>query len=257
LWLKTPDYQLLYANLSSEDAGAIVDKLKSQKIPFELSNQGKTIRIASDMLHEVRLQLASEGLPEGSDVGLEIFDDTPLGMTEFIQKLNFQRALQGELTRTIKTLDAIAQVRVHLVIPKDNLFRKEKPRGKASITLKMKSGKTLTETQVQGIVHLVSASVGGISAEDVVVVDVKGNLLSGGKGASVEAMMSSSNFKHKTRVERALQQNIIKNSTPFKQKVLLKYHTYVAVRIEGVLFGPHNNSAIFMRSQTRDNHQKG
>ncbi len=210
LWLKTPDYQLLYANLSSEDAGAIVDKLKSQKIPFELSNQGKTIRIASDMLHEVRLQLASEGLPEGSDVGLEIFDDTPLGMTEFIQKLNFQRALQGELTRTIKTLDAIAQVRVHLVIPKDNLFRKEKPRGKASITLKMKSGKTLTETQVQGIVHLVSASVGGISAEDVVVVDVKGNLLSGGKGASVEAMMSSSNFKHKTRVERALQQNIIK-----------------------------------------------
>lgn len=164
LWLKTPDYQLLYANLSSEDAGAIVDKLKSQKIPFELSNQGRTIRVASDRLYEVRLQLASEGLPEGSDVGLEIFDDTPLGMTEFVQKLNFQRALQGELTRTIKTLDAVAQVRIHLVIPKDNLFRKDKPKGKASVTLKIKSGKTLTETQVQGIVHLVSASVGGIDS---------------------------------------------------------------------------------------------
>ena len=210
LWLKTPDYQLLYANLSTEDAGAIVDKLKSQKIPFELSNQGRTIRVASDQLHEVRLQLASEGLPEGSDVGLEIFDDTPLGMTEFVQKLNFQRALQGELTRTIKTLDAVAQVRIHLVIPKDNLFRKGKPKGKASVTLKIKSGKTLTETQVQGIVHLVSASVGGISAKDVVVVDVKGNLLSGGMESSVEAMMSSSNFKHKTRVERKLQQSIIK-----------------------------------------------
>ena len=210
LWLKSPDYQLLYANLSSEDAGAIVDKLKSQKIPFELSNQGRTIRIASDRLHEVRLQLAGEGLPEGSDVGLEIFEDTPLGMTEFVQKLNFQRALQGELTRTIKTLDAVAQVRIHLVIPKDNLFRKNKPKGKASVTLKIKAGKTLTETQVQGIVHLVSASVGGIEAQDVVVVDLKGNLLSGGQEPSAQAMMSSSNFKHKTRVERKLQLSIIK-----------------------------------------------
>jgi flagellar M-ring protein FliF len=209
-WLKTPDFQLLYANLSQEDAGAIVDKLKNQKVPFELANGGRTIRIASDKLHEVRLQLASEGLPEGSDVGLEIFEDTPLGMTEFVQKLNFQRALQGELTRTIKTLDAVAQVRVHLVIPKDNLFRKDKPKGKASVTLKVKAGKTLTETQIQGIVHLVSASVGGISAQDVVVVDLKGNLLSGGKEPSTEAMLSSSNFKHKTRVERDLQQNIIK-----------------------------------------------
>ena len=210
LWLKSPDYQLLYANLSSEDAGAIVDKLKSQKIPFELSNQGRTIRIASDRLHEVRLQLAGEGLPEGSDVGLEIFEETPLGMTEFVQKLNFQRALQGELTRTIKTLDAVAQVRIHLVIPKDNLFRKNKPKGKASVTLKIKAGKTLTETQVQGIVHLVSASVGGIEAQDVVVVDLKGNLLSGGQEPSAQAMMSSSNFKHKTRVERKLQLSIIK-----------------------------------------------
>ena len=121
----------MYANLSQEDAGAIVDKLKNQKIPYEISNGGRTIRVASDMIHETRLQLAGEGLPEGSETGLEMFEETPLGMTDFIQKLNFQRALQGELTRTIKTLDAVAQVRVHLVIPKDNLFRKEKPKGKA------------------------------------------------------------------------------------------------------------------------------
>ena len=144
LWLKSPDYQLLYANLSNEDAGAVVEKLKSQKVPYEITNNGRTIRVASDMIHEVRLQLASEGLPEGSDVGLEIFEDTPLGMTDFIQKLNFQRALQGELTRTINSLDAVSQARVHLVIPKDNLFRKEKPKGKASVTLKIKSGKSLS-----------------------------------------------------------------------------------------------------------------
>ena len=210
LWLKAPDYQLLYANLSQEDAGAIVDKLKNQKIPYEISNGGRTIRVASDMIHETRLQLAGEGLPGGSETGLEMFEETPLGMTDFIQKLNFQRALQGELTRTIKTLDAVAQVRVHLVIPKDNLFRKEKPKGKASITLKLKSGKSLSEAQVQGIVHLVSASVGSIEASNVVIVDVKGNLLSGGKEASKGAMISSSNFKHKLRVQKELQAKVIK-----------------------------------------------
>ena len=210
LWLKAPDYQLLYANLSQEDAGAIVEKLKNQKIPYEVSNGGRTIRVASDMIHETRLQLAGEGLPEGSDVGLEMFEDTPLGMTDFIQKINFQRALQGELTRTIKTLDAVAQVRVHLVIPKDNLFRKQKPKGKASITLKLKSGKSLSEGQVQGIVHLVSASVGSIEASNVVIVDVNGNLLSGGKEPSEGAMMSTSNFKHKLRVQKELQAKIIK-----------------------------------------------
>ena len=210
LWLKSPDYQLLYANLSNEDAGAVVEKLKSQKVPYEVTNNGRTIRVASDMIHEVRLQLASEGLPEGSDVGLEIFEDTPLGMTDFIQKLNFQRALQGELTRTINSLDAVSQARVHLVIPKDNLFRKEKPKGKASVTLKIKSGKSLSEGQIQGIVHLVSASVGSIQASDVVIVDLKGNLLSGNKESSREAMVSASNFKHKLRVEKELQAKIIK-----------------------------------------------
>ena len=210
LWLKAPDYQLLYANLSQEDAGAIVEKLKNQKIPYEVSNGGRTIRVASDMIHETRLQLAGEGLPEGSDVGLEMFEDAPLGMTDFIQKINFQRALQGELTRTIKTLDAVAQVRVHLVIPKDNLFRKQKPKGKASITLKLKSGKSLSEGQIQGIVHLVSASVGSIEASNVVIVDVNGNLLSGGKEPSEGAMMSTSNFKHKLRVQKELQAKIIK-----------------------------------------------
>ena len=210
LWLKAPDYQLLYANLSQEDAGAIVEKLKNQKIPYEVSNGGRTIRVASDMIHETRLQLAGEGLPEGSDVGLEMFEDTPLGMTDFIQKINFQRALQGELTRTIKTLHAVAQVRVHPVIPKDNLFRKQKPKGKASITLKLKSGKSLSEGQIQGIVHLVSASVGSIEASNVVIVDVNGNLLSGGKEPSEGAMMSTSNFKHKLRVQKELQAKIIK-----------------------------------------------
>lgn len=208
-WIKTPDLQLLYANLNEQDASTIVDKLKNQKIPYELSNQGRTIRVPANQVHEIRLKMASEGLPEGSDVGLEIFDKTALGMTDFIQKLNFQRALQGELGRTIKTLDAVDHARVHLVIPKQTLFIREKPKGKASVTIKTKAGKSLSERQVQGIVHLVSSSVEGITADNVVVVDVKGNLLTGSQEANAGAALSSSNYQHQRRVEKELEKNIL------------------------------------------------
>ncbi len=208
IWIQEPDYQLLYANLSQEDAAAIVDNLKSKKIPYELSNQGRSIRVHADIVHEVRLQMASEGLPEGTEVGLEIFEKTALGMTDFIQKLNFQRALQGELVRTIKSLDSIATARVHLVIPKETLFIREKPKGKASVMIKVKPGKSLSEQQIQGIIHLVSASVEGIDASSVVVIDFKGNLLSTAKGISHDAMLSASNYQHKRRVEKEMEQTI-------------------------------------------------
>lgn len=208
LWTQKPDMQLLYANLSPGDAAAIADNLKSQKVDYELTNQGRTIWVPNNRLHEIRLQLAGEGLPAGSEVGLEIFEETPLGMTEFVQKLNFQRALQGELVRTINTLDAIEQARVHLVIPKDTLFLKEKPEGKASVMIKIKPGKSLTKAQAQGIVHLVSASVEGVNARSVVILDLEGNLLSGGGKESEDAMLTGANFQHKMRVEKGLQNKI-------------------------------------------------
>jgi flagellar M-ring protein FliF len=210
LWLKAPDYQLLYAKLAPTDAAKIVDVLKSDKVPYELSQGGQTIHIPADAIYETRLKLASEGLPEGGEVGMEIFEENALGMTEFIQKLNYQRALQGELSRTIKSLDAIDQARVHLVIPKDTLFLKEKPRGKASVTIKIKPGKNVTSEQTQGIVHLVAASVEGIDAQDVVVVDLKGNLLSGDQASSSGAMRTSTNYQHKLIVEKELQDNIVR-----------------------------------------------
>jgi flagellar M-ring protein FliF len=210
LWVQTPDYQLLYSKLSPQDAAQIVERLKSEKIPYELSQGGQTIRVPSKDMHEIRLKLASEGLPEGGEVGMEIFEDSSLGMTEFMQKLNYQRAIQGELGRTIKTLDAIEQARVHLVIPKDTLFLKEKPRGKASVTIKVKPGKTVTQDQAQGIVHLVAASVEGISAQDVVVVDLKGNILSGDQQGSSGAIRTTSNYQHKMLVEKQIQDTIVR-----------------------------------------------
>ncbi|CCQ90550.1 putative Flagellar M-ring protein [Nitrospina gracilis 3/211] len=208
-WAQAPDYQLLYANLSEKDAAAVVEELKTQNIPYELSNQGRNIRIPSNRVHEVRLDLASQGLPTGTEVGLELFEDTPLGMTEFVQKLNFQRALQGELVRTITSLSAVEHARVHLVLPKTDVFSKEKPRGKASVMVKLNAGQTLSETQVQGIVHLVSASVEGLQVGDVVVVDLQGNMLSGGKEVSEAALLTASNYKHKRRVEKELESSIV------------------------------------------------
>ncbi len=139
---------------------------------------------------------------------MEIFEEPALGMTEFVQKLNYQRALQGELTRTISSLEAIQHARVHLVIPEKTVFLKEKPKGKASVTVKMKPGRSLTESQVQGIVHLVASSVQGIAPENVAIVDAKGNILSGGMEVSREAMVSTSNFKFKRKMEREFEQSI-------------------------------------------------
>lgn len=210
LWVQAPDYQLLYSKLTPQDAAQIVERLKSEKIPYELSQGGQTIRVPAKEMHEIRLKLASEGLPEGGEVGMEIFEESSLGMTEFMQKLNYQRAIQGELSRTIRTLDAVEQARVHLVIPKDTFFLKEKPRGKASVTIKIKPGKTVTSDQAQGIVHLVAASVEGISAQDVVVIDLKGNLLSGDQQGSTGAIRTSTNYQHKMLVEKQIQDNIVR-----------------------------------------------
>lgn len=209
-WVQAPDQQLLYANLGQEDAGAIVTELKSQKIPYELGAGGTTIRVPADKVHEIRLQLATKGLPQGGEVGLEIFDKTSLGMTEFVQKLNYQRALQGELTRTIKSLDAVDQARVHLVIPEESLFLKDKVKGKASVMVKVKSGKSISESQIQGIVHLVSSSVKGVPPENVAVVDFSGNILSGGKGGGEDAMVASDNFKLKSKLEGELEASVRK-----------------------------------------------
>lgn len=209
LWIQEPDYQLLYANLAEEDAAAVVDQLKTRNIPYQLGNQGRSIRVPSNLVHETRIALAGEGLPAGREVGLELFEDTALGMTEFVQKLNFQRALQGELARTISSLEAVEFARIHLVIPKEEVFFRERMRGKASVTLKIRAGKSLSETQVQGIVHLVSSSVERIQAKDVVVVDLKGNILSGAGGDSEGALMTTSNHKFKRGMEKDLEKSIV------------------------------------------------
>lgn len=172
------EYRVLFSNLSNEDAGNIVSKLSEKKIPYKVSASGSAISVPAEKVSELRLELAAAGLPQGGGVGFEIFDNKTLGATEFEQQLNYRRALQGELSRTINGLDAIQSSRVHIALPKDSLFSDQQKKPTASVTLRMKSGKSLRPAQIDGIVHLVASSIEGMNPEDVMVVDSRGAILS-------------------------------------------------------------------------------
>jgi flagellar M-ring protein FliF len=174
-WLQKADQQLLFANLSQEDAAAIVQKLNEQKIPYTMDGGG--IMVPADKVYEVRLQLASQGLPQGGGVGFELFDKTSFTMTDFVQKLNYRRALQGELARTIRSLAEVEDCRIHLAVPEKTLFMQKDEKPKASVLLKLRTGRRLTSPQIQGIVHLVASSVEGLDPNDVSVVDNTGEML--------------------------------------------------------------------------------
>ncbi len=176
---RTADYQLLYANLAEKDAAPVVSWLKGQKISYQLKNNGKNIWIPADQLYETRLELASSGLPSGGGVGFEIFDKQSFALTDFVQKVNYTRALQGELARTITSLAPVEATRVHLAIPEKRLFKNQQKNTKASIVVTLAKGRTLDKSQVQGIIHLVSGSVEGLSSEGVTVINSNGKVLEG------------------------------------------------------------------------------
>ena len=177
------DYRPLFANLTQEDAGEIVKKLKEQKIPHQIAADGKAILVPSDKVYDLRLTMASEGLPQGGGIGFEIFDRKNFGMTEFVQKLNYQRALQGELSRTISQITGVESARVHLALPEKTLFKDAEKPATASVVLKMRSNRTLREAEVQGVLHLVASSIEGLDPENVTVLDSRGKVLSGNSAA--------------------------------------------------------------------------
>ena len=172
------EYQTLYADLDPQEAQGLVQKLTDLKVPYELSADGRTIKVASEKISEVRIQLASEGLPESGRIGFEIFDRTNFGLTNFQEQVNYQRALEGELARSIMTLSEVEAARVHLVLAKDSLFETADSQTKASVILKLKNGRSLSASAAQGIVNVVASSVKGLTPEKVVLIDYKGKILS-------------------------------------------------------------------------------
>ncbi len=176
MWSASPSYRVLFTNLSDRDGGAIISSLSQMNIAYRNADGG-TILVPADKVHEARLKLASQGLPKGSIVGFEIMETQKFGVTQFQEQVNYQRALEGELSRSIQALAPVANARVHLALPKQSGFLRDKQPPTASVLLQLHPGKTLDRTQVAGIVHLVSSSVPELNPKNVSVVDQQGNLL--------------------------------------------------------------------------------
>jgi len=204
-WLSSVSYATLYSNLDESEAGEITTFLTEQKISYQLANGGRTIEVPSDDVHKTRIALATEGLPNSGTVGYSIFDQNNLGMTDFLQNLNFRRALEGELTRTIMQLNEVDAARVHIVMPKDKLFKEDQKEATASVVLKLRGRESLTKPKLAGVSHLVASSVEGLSPGNVTIVDYNGNLLSGGRDEDLVAGLSASQMEVSRQVEKHLE----------------------------------------------------
>ena len=175
LWYQAPSYQVLYTSLSEKDGGAVINALQQMKIPFKTEG-ASAIKVPMDKVYEIRLKLAAQGIPKGG-VGFDLLDNQKLGVSQFVEQVNYQRALEGELTRTIEAISVVQGARVHLAIPRPSVFLRDQQKPSASVFLNLGGGKRLDPMQVSGIVHLVSSSVADLSAQNITVVDQNGNLL--------------------------------------------------------------------------------
>ena len=206
LWAKTPDYRVLYNNLTNEDGGAIVTQLTQMNIPYRFEEKGGALMVPAEKVHELRLRLAQQGLPKGGAVGFELLDKEKFGISQFSEQVNYQRALEGELSRTIETLGPVKGVRVHLAMPKPTLFVREQKSPSASVTLNLQPGRALDEGQISAIVHMVSSSVAGLPPGNVTVVDQSGRLLTRSDAAGRD--LNDAQLKYATEVESRYQQRI-------------------------------------------------
>ncbi len=172
------EWRVLYANLNDKDGGAIIAQLSQMNIPYKHADGGNAILVAADKVHDTRLRLASQGLPKGSVAGFELMEANRFGMTQFQERLTFQRGLEGELTRSIQALSSVQSARVHLALPNQNGFFREQQKPSASVLVSLNAGRSLDRSQLAGIVHLVASSVPEMKPEAVSVLDETGKLLS-------------------------------------------------------------------------------
>jgi len=206
LWAKSPNYRVLFSNLNDKDGGAIVTQLTQMNIPYQFSDNGGAILIPADKVYETRLKLASAGLPKGGNVGFELMDQEKFGISQFSEQINYQRALEGELSRTIETLGPVQSARVHLAIPKPSLFVREQKNPSASVTLDLQAGRALDDGQINAIVYMVSSSVSGLPPANVTVVDQNGHLLTQSDNNGRD--LNASQLKYANEVEARLQRRI-------------------------------------------------
>lgn len=208
MWSRQGDYRVLYSNLSDKDGGAILAQLQQMQVPYKHAEGGGAILVPAERVHDVRLRLASQGLPKGSVVGYELMETQKFGVTQFQERLNFQRGLEGELTRSIQALAGVQSARVHLALPNQNGFFREQQKPSASVVLTLFPGRSLDRSQVAGIVHLVSSSVPEMSTKAVSVVDQSGSLLSGPQDAADQGALDAKQLQYVRQIESAYTQRI-------------------------------------------------
>ncbi len=222
--IATPGYGLLFGDLDAKDSGQIVQKLDAMTIPYQLKGDGSTIMVPVDQVTRVRMLIADEGLPHGGSVGYEIFDKSDaFGTSSFVENINQVRALEGELERTISSLDAIQSARVHLVLPRRELFTRERQVPSASIVVKLRGAGRLSSMQVASIQHLVASAVPDLTPERVSVIDTEGNLLARGDGGGDGALSGTSaeemRVNYENRMSRNLEELIDRSLGPGKARV--------------------------------------
>ncbi|EMM6940919.1 MULTISPECIES: flagellar basal-body MS-ring/collar protein FliF [Morganella] len=212
LWMRSPDYRVLLSNLSAKDGGDIVSQLTQMNMPYQLADNGSAILVPADKVHELRLKLAQAGLPKGGNTGFELLDKEQFGISQFSEQVNYQRALEGELSRTIESLSPVQTARVHLAIPKPTLFVREQKSPTASVTVGLLPGRALDEGQISAIVHMVSGSVSGLTSSSVIIVDQTGRLLTNNDNS--QQSVSTSQMRLTRETEARLKQRIEDLLTP-------------------------------------------
>lgn len=252
LWSQRPVYQVLFSGLAAEDAGKIVGKLDSYRVPRRIEQGGSTILVPAERVHEIRLKLAGEGALQGGTVGFEIFDSPKLGMTDFVQQLNYQRAIQGELARTIQSLASVEKARVHIVIPKRSIFSERDESPSASAVLKLRPGQTLSEGQVQAVAQLISSSVPGLTPAQVSVIDTRGTLLSKA-GSDGEERLPIASYNLQRSIETSLEErarNILEKTVGPGHAVVRVAATVEQKRVESTE-ERYDPDAVAVRSEQR------
>jgi len=251
-WMNKPDYKVLMTNLYPEDASRVVGMLQAAKETYVLEDNGRTIKVPADRVYELRLQVAGEGNLHGEGIGFEIFDEVQIGQTDFVQHINYQRALQGELSRTITEFPQIVKTRVHLVLPQKSLFIEDQMPPSASIILQLKDNGKLAANEVQGIVNLVSMAVEGLESKSITVTDMKGRPLYTPEDDSAGLAMSNTQLEYKAEIERKTQRRIMELLGPVvgPEKVIARVNADLDFSQKTIRKELFDNESPVVRSET-------
>jgi flagellar M-ring protein FliF len=214
-WARAPDYKVLFSNVADRDGGAIISALQQINVPYRMSEGGGAILVPSDRVYESRLRLAQQGLPRGGSIGFELLENQRIGTSQFVEQVNFQRALEGELARTVQALGSVQGARVHLAIPRPSVFVRDQQKPSASVLVSLFPGRTLDPAQLAGITHLVASSVPELAPSAVTIVDQAGNLLTQSPNArESNAGLDAGQLKYLQAVEQNFVRRIEAILTP-------------------------------------------